>query len=103
MPNFRVGLTITAWLPVSPALFTLELLVGRVVPVPFDASAVAEGTVRPTTASSPDAEVRGILAAGLEKAKTHLRNKQLEDKSIRSTSYLPVASSLRGAATLPHH
>ena len=81
----------------------MELLTSRIVPDPFDGSAVVEGTVRPTTASSPDAEVRGILAAGLEKAKTHLRNKQLEDKSIRSTSYLPVASSLRGAAMLPHH
>ena len=69
MPNFRVGLTMTAWLPVSPALSTLELLAGRVVPVPFDGSAVAEGTVRPTIASSPDAEVRGTLAAGLSKAK----------------------------------
>ena len=69
MPNFRVGLTMTACLPVSPALSTLELLAGRVVPVPFDGSAVAEGTVCSTTASSLDAEGRGILAAGLEKAK----------------------------------
>jgi len=34
---------------------------------------VAEGTVRPTTASSPDAEVRGILAAGLEKEKIQIK------------------------------
>ena len=58
-----------AWLPVFLALSTLELLAGRVVPVPFDGSAVVEETVRPTTASSPGAEVRGTLAAGLEKAK----------------------------------
>ena len=59
----------TALLPVSPALSTVELLAGRVVSVLFDGSAVAEGTVRPTTASSPDAVVRGTLAAGLEEAK----------------------------------
>ena len=47
----------------------LELLAGRVVTVPFDGSAVMEGMVSPTTASSPDVVVRGILAAGLEKQK----------------------------------
>ena len=73
MPNFRVGFTMTAWLPAFPALSTLELLAGRLVPVPFDGSAVVEGTVRPTTASSPDAEVRGILAAGLEKEKIQIK------------------------------
>ena len=62
-----------AWLPVSLALSILELLVGRVVPVPFNGSAVVEGTVRPTTASSPDAEVRGILAVGLEKEKIQIK------------------------------
>ena len=74
MPNFRVGLTMTAYLPVSLALSTVELLAGRVAPVPFDGSAVVEGTVRPTTTSSPDAEVRGILAVGLEKAKYSKQN-----------------------------
>ena len=69
MPNFRVGFTMTAWLPIFPALSTLELLAGKVVPVPFDGSAMVEGTVCPTTASSPDAEVYGILATGLEKSK----------------------------------
>ena len=68
-PNFRVGLTMTVCLPASSAISTSELLAGRVVPVPFDGSTVVEGTVRPTTASSPDAEVRGTLAAGLKKAK----------------------------------
>ena len=73
MPNFRVGLTMTACLPVSLALYTVELLAGRVVPVLFDGSAVVEGTVRPTTASSPDAEVRGILVAGLDKTKIQIK------------------------------
>ena len=59
----------TAWLPAFLTLSTLELLAGRVVPVPFDGSTVVEGMVCPTTASSPDVAVRGILAAGLEKAK----------------------------------
>ena len=58
---------ITAYLPVSPALSTLELFAGWVVPVPFDESTVVEGMVCPTTASPPDAEVHGILAAGLKK------------------------------------
>ena len=79
MPNFRVGLMMMACLPASPALSTLELLASRVVPVPFDGSAVVDGTVCPTTASSPDAEVRGILAAGLEKAKIQVKNQQIED------------------------
>ena len=69
MPNFRVGLTMMACLPAFLALSTLELLAGKVVPVPFDGSAVVEGMACPTTASSPDAKVRSILAAGLEKAK----------------------------------
>jgi len=59
----------TACLPVSPAISTLKLLAGRVVPVPFDGFTVVGGTFCPTTASSPDAEVRGILAAGLEQRK----------------------------------
>ena len=67
MQNLRAGFTITAYLPASPALSTLELLAGCVVPIPFDESTVVEGTVCPTTASSPDAEVRVILAAGLKK------------------------------------
>ena len=78
MPNFRAGLVMTACLPAFPALFRLELLAGRVVPVPFDGSTVVEGTVRPTTASSPDAEVRGILAAGLKKAKIQVKTSKLK-------------------------
>jgi len=83
MSNFRVGLTMTACLPVSLALYTVELLAGRVAPVPFDGSAVVEGTVRPTTTSSPDAEVRGILAARLEKAKNSNQNQLSKDRSTR--------------------
>ena len=72
----------TALLPVSPASCTLELLAGRVVPVPFDGSAVVEGTVRPTTASSLDAEVRGILATRLEKAKVQIKTSKSKTKVL---------------------
>ena len=72
MPNLGGGLLIKALPPAFPASLTLELLAGanfcaRVVPVPFDESAAVEGTLVPTTASSPDVVIRGILAAGLEK------------------------------------
>ena len=77
-PNFGGGLTITALPPMFLASIVLELLAARVVPVPFDGSAVVEGTVYPTTASSPDAIVRGILAVGLEKAKVSNQNKQID-------------------------
>ena len=80
--NFRVGLVMTACLPASLAISTLELLVGRVVPVPFDGSAVVEGTVRPTTVSSPDDEVHGILAAGLEKAKIQIKTSKLKTEVL---------------------
>ena len=66
----------------GPALSTLELLAGRVVPVPFDGSAMVEGTVRPTTASSPDAEVHGTLAAGLEKAKIQIKTSKSKMKVL---------------------
>ena len=69
MPNFRGGFTMMAWPLVFPASPILELLADRVVTAPFDGSAVMEGTVCPTTASSPDAVVRGTLAAGLVKQK----------------------------------
>ena len=67
----------TACLPASPALSTLELLASRVVPVPFDGSAVVDGTVCPTTASSLDVVVRGTLATGLEKQKLQNQTKQI--------------------------
>ena len=73
MPNLRVDFTTKVCLPASSALSTLELLGGRVVPVPFNGSTVVEGTICPTVVSSPDAEVRGILAAGLGKAKTQIK------------------------------
>jgi len=73
MPNLRAGFTTKAYLPASSALSTLELLGGRVVPVPFNGSTEVEGMVCPTVVSSPDAEVRGILAAGLGKAKTQIK------------------------------
>jgi len=81
-PNLGGGLLIRALLPVFPASLTLELLAGadfygRVVPVPFDESTVVEGTFIPTTASSPDAVVRGILAVGLGK-KLLVKGKQVE-------------------------
>ena len=82
MPNFRDGLTMTACLTASLVLSTLELLASRVVPVPFDGSTVVEGTVCPTTASSPDAEVRGILAAGLEKAKIQVKTSKLKTEVL---------------------
>ena len=102
MPNLRAGFTIRACLPASPALSTVEQLAGKVVPVPFDESTVVEGMVCPTTASSPDAEVRGTLVAGLKK--TSSQNQRTEDNSSRlqSTSYIPIASSLGGTASLPH-
>ena len=66
-----------ACLPISLALSTVELLAGRVAPVPFDGSAVVEGTVCPTTASSLDVVVRGILATGLEKQRFQIRTNKL--------------------------
>jgi len=74
----------TALAPVSPASCTFELLAGRVVPIPFDGSTVIEWTVCPTTASSPDAVVRGILAARLENKRFEIRT----SKSTNLTKYL---------------
>ena len=82
MPNFRAGLMMTAYLPASPAISTLELLNGRVVSVPFDESTMVEGTFCPTTASSPDAEIRGILTAGLEKAKIQIKTSKSKTKVL---------------------
>ena len=70
--NLGSGLLIRAPPPAFLASLILELLAsadfcGRVVPVPFDESAAVEGTFFPTTASSPDAVIRGILATGLKK------------------------------------
>jgi hypothetical protein len=59
MPNLRAGFTIMACFPATTALFTSELLAEGVAPIPLDGS----------TVSSPDDNIRGILAARLEKAK----------------------------------
>jgi hypothetical protein len=72
MLNLGGGLLIKALPLAFPASSTLELLAGtylcgRVVPIPFDESAGVEGIFDPTPASSPDAVIRGILAAGLKK------------------------------------
>ena len=67
MPNLRAGFVITASLPASTVLFTLELLAEGVAPIPLDGSTVVEGTVCPTAVSSPDEDIRGNLATGLEK------------------------------------
>ena len=69
MPNLRVGFVTIARFPASMTLFTSELLAERVAPVQLDGSTMVEGTVCPTIASSPDVDIRGILATGLEKAK----------------------------------
>jgi len=69
MPNLWAGFVTTVSLPASMVLSTSELLAEGVVPNPFDGSNVVEGTVCPTTASSPDADIRGILATELEKIK----------------------------------
>ena len=73
-------------LPRSLALSTLELLAGRVVLVPFDESTVVEGTVCPTIASSPDAEVRGTFVAGLDKAKSKIKTSKSKTKDSIATN-----------------
>jgi len=57
-------------------LFASELLAEGVAPVPLDGSTVVEGTVWSTTISSPDDDIRGILAAGLTKAKHKSANQK---------------------------
>ena len=95
-PNLGGGLMLTAPPLVFLASPTLELLAGRVVLVPFDRSAVVEGTVCPTTASSPDVVVHGILAA--EKMENKIKKSKStnlkQSTRLQPTSYLPVAGSL---------
>ena len=64
-----------ARLPASTVIFTSELLAEGVAPVPLDGSTVVEGTDYPTAVSSPDDDIRGILAAGLDKAKHKSENR----------------------------
>ena len=80
-------------------LFTSELLAEGVAPVPLDGSTVVEGTVCSTTVSSLDDDIRGILAAGLKKAKhkSAYRKQNVLDSKINS--YSLIASSLGGAVT----
>ena len=105
MPNLGGGLITTALPPAFPASLILELLTGRVVSVPFDESTVVEGTVFLTAASSPDVVIRDILAVGLERQKSQVKESKSTNSTqstrLQSTSYLPIAGSLRGASTLP--
>ena len=57
-------------------LFTSELLAEGVAPIPLDGSTMVEGTVCPTTVSSPDDTIYGILAAELEKQKNKSANRR---------------------------
>ena len=79
-PNLRAGFVITASFPASTVLFISELLAEGVAPIPLDGSTVVEGTVYPTTISSLDDTIRGLLAAELEKQNT---NQQIEGRSTR--------------------
>ena len=92
-----------AYFPASMALFTPKLLAEGVALVPLDGSTVVEGTVCSTIVSSPDDDIRGILAAGLKKAKHKSANQKQKVLDSKITSYLLVASSLGGAAMLPRH
>ena len=103
MPNLRAGFVITASLPASMVLSTLELLAEGVAPIPLDGSTVVEVTVCPTSISSLDDTIRGILAAGLKKAKHKSANQKQKVLDSKITSYLLVASSLGGATMLPRH
>ena len=101
MPNLRASFVITASLPASTVLSTSELLAEGVAPIPLDGSTVVEGTVYPTAVSSPDDDIRGILAAGLWKSKAQLANRYQKYSILKTTSYLPIGCSLGGTATLP--
>ena len=95
-----------ARLPASTVIFTSELLTEGVAPIPLDGSTVVEGIVYTTAVSSPDNEVRGILAAELRKAKFQIKTckSTTREYSIANiTSYSPIASSFGGAAMLPRH
>ena len=105
MPNLQAGFTTIACLPASSALFTSELLAEKVDQVPIDGSTMVEGTDCSTIASSPDDAVHGNFVSRLEKSKikSNLANRQQKVLVWRTTSYLPVDSSLGGAGTLPRH
>ena len=94
MPNLRAGFVITASLPASMVLSTLELLAEGVAPIPLDGSSVVEGTFCPTAVSSPDDEVRGILAAGLRKAKTQIKTRKSTTRKYSIAKSLATYLSL---------
>ena len=88
--------------PELPVLPILELLACRVVTVPFDGSVVVEGTVYPTTASSPDVLVCGILATRLKKQRFRIRTskstnlaKALDCDQLTTQLSLVVCEELR--------
>ena len=101
MLNLQAGFVITASLPASTVLSTSELLAEGVAPIPLDGSIVVEGTVCPTLVSSPDDGIHGILAARLWKSKEQLANRYQKYSILKTTSYLPIGSSLGGTAMLP--
>ena len=92
-----------ACFPASMILFTSKLHAEFVVPGLLDGSTVVEETDCPTIVSSPDADIRGILASELEKAKHKSANRKQKVLDSKITSYLLVASSFGGAATLLRH
>ena len=111
--NLGRGPVISALLPLSLASPSLELpasavFCGWVVPVPFDDSARVEGTFDPTPTSSPDAEVRSILASGLKKQNTN-KKRQVDGKLCKKVldynknSFLHVAGNPRRAPMLPRN
>ena len=55
---------------------------------------MVEGTVCPTAVSSPDDEVRGILAAGLGKAKTQIKTCKLTTRKYSIAEQLATYLSL---------
>ena len=67
-------------------LFTSELLAEGVAPVPLDGSTMVEEIVYSTTVSSPDDDIRGILAARLEKAKHKSANQKQKVLDAKITS-----------------
>ena len=73
----------TAYLSASLAISTLELLAGRVVPVPFDGSTVVEGRFVPPQHHPQMLRSVASLPLDLEKAKIHIKNCNLKMKSTQ--------------------
>jgi len=105
--NLGSGLLIRAPPPPFLASLILELLAsadfcGRVVLISFDESAVVEGTFVPTTASSPDAVVCGILAAGHEKQNTDYKSKSKIFNKVLDCNKLATYLSIVVCVELRH-